>query len=160
MPNCPMISMATELRCVSTSSTFAKSTDETLSHHPKDERRAGKKCHARRARCEVAIERPKACMLVADLKLNALSCSLGTLWKTLAMPKALETMAVAFPCSLAVLKAWSRSRPTRSLDRSIFVCWRAFASAWSSRTRPRIGLARLSNLEAQASAELPLLQLG
>src|SRR5262245_48549465 len=104
--------------------------------------------------------RPKSCMLVADLKLNALSCSLGTLWKTLAMPKALETMAVAFPCSLAVLKARSRSRPTRSLDRSIECCCRAIDSAWSSRTRSRIGLTFLSKREAQASAELPLLQLG
>src|SRR5215472_16532906 len=101
-----------------------------------------------------------SCMLWADLKSIGLCSLLGRLWKTLAMPRALETMAEAVPCSLASLEAVSRSRPTRALDRSIFVCWRAFASAWSSRTRPRIGLARLSNLEAQVSAEVPLLQLG
>src|SRR5262249_21564784 len=69
-------------------------------------------------------------------------------WNTFAMPRALATIALALPCSLAVLKARSRSRPTRSLDRSIECCCRAIDSAWSSRTRSRIGLTRLNNLEA------------
>src|SRR5262249_40677816 len=104
--------------------------------------------------------RPMSCILVADLKSSGLCSLLGRLWNTLAMPRALETMAEAFPCSLAILEAVSRSRPTLSLDRSILDWLHAWASIWSSGTRSRIGLARLSNLEAQASAELPLLQLG
>jgi hypothetical protein len=42
---------------------------------------------------------------------------------------------------------------------SILRCVRFACSAWSSSTRSRIGLTRLNNLEAAASAELPLLQL-
>ena len=38
-----MISMAQRLRCASTSSTFAKSADQTLSDHPSDEQHAAHK---------------------------------------------------------------------------------------------------------------------
>ena len=83
---------------------------------------------------------PKSCMVLALVSLEAPSSPLASLWNTLAMPRALATMALAFPCSLAILEAVSKSRPTRSLERSILDCWRAFASAWSSRTRSRDGL--------------------
>ena len=78
----------------------------------------------------------------------------------LAMPSSLDTIPLTFPCALAIVEASSRLRAMCSLETSTLRCVRFACSAWSSRTLSSIGLTRLNNLEAAASAGLPLLQLG